>query len=248
MLTQTLLTALLAASAVLATPVRRQVAPEPSIILSLQQTDSAVQRNQILAANGGNSSFAFNFNSPPAAASIITPAGNITQAVGATFPALTDINAGLLLFNLEPCSMILPHLHPRSDEFIIVTQGTIFTQFIAETGAVLVTNNLTTLGSTLFPKGSIHVEYNPTCEKAQFIGALNSNDPGVSFVAANFLDLNDQLVIANLGGEAIVSGQDLESVRAGLPAGVATGVQSCLTACGLNQYAKRSLNEVFARK
>ena len=237
---------LMAAAAAFAAPaiVERQV---PSEIISLEQADSAVGRNQILAANGGNASFAFDFKNPPSGALVSSVAGNLTIANAQTAPFLVDIDSSLAIVEVAPCGMVLPHLHPRADEFIIVTEGEFFTQFVAETGAVLVTNTLKKWQSTLYPKGSIHVQYNPTCEPASFVAAFNSNDPGVSFVATSFLSLEDQLVVASLGGDSVVSGADLESIRQHLPAPVAVGVKECLKQCKIQPYAKRSLKEVFGK-
>ena len=238
---------LLASTAALAAPAHEIAKRDATsdLIAKVEAAGSAAARNQVLAAAGGNASFAFDFANPPPAAVLSSPAGKLVVASGTTAPFLTDIDAALAVVVIEPCGLILPHIHPRGDEFIITTQGTIFTQFIAETGAVLVTNTLDTLGATLFPKGSIHLEYNPTCEHATFIAAFNTNDPGVSFVAANFFSLEDQVVIASLGGDAVVSGADLASIRQALPEGLATGVEQCVQQCGIKPYSKRSLKEVY---
>jgi len=234
----------LLASTALATPIVKRDATS-DLIAKVEAAGSAAARNQVLAANGGNASFVFDFANPPPAAVVSSPAGKLIVASGASAPFLTDIDAALGVVTIQPCGLILPHLHPRGDEFIITTQGQIFTQFIAETGAVLVSNTLNTLGSTLFPKGSIHLEYNPTCEPATFIAAFNTNDPGVSFVAANLFSFEDQLVIASLGGDAAVSGADLASIRKALPEGLATGVAQCVQKCGIKPFSKRSLKEVY---
>ena len=241
------LLAVFASTAVLAAPVHEITKRDPTsdLIAKLKAAGTGVGRNQILAAAGGNASFAFDFANPPAGAAINSPAGKVVSASGTSAPFLTDIDSSLALVTIQPCGLILPHIHPRGDEFIINIQGTIYTEFIAETGAVLVQNTLKTLGSTLFPKGSIHLEYNPECEPATFVAAFNSNDPGISFVAANFFSLEDQLVIASLGGDAVVSGADLASIRHALPKGIATGVEQCVKKCGIHPYAKRSLKEVY---
>jgi hypothetical protein len=232
------------ASVALASPVVKRDAIS-DLITKVNAAGSGAARNQVLAANGGNASFMFDFTNPPAAAVLSSPAGKLVVASGTTAPFLTDIDASLAVVTIEPCGLILPHIHPRGDEFIITTQGTIFTQFIAETGAVLVSNTLNTLGATLFPKGSIHLEYNPTCQPATFIAAFNTNDPGVSFVAANLFSLEDQLVIASLGGDAVVSGADLASIRHALPEGLAVAVDQCVQTCGIKPNTKRSLKEVY---
>jgi len=249
MLVQTLV-ALLASTAALAAPLSGTHAKvdkrdaTSDLITQLKAADNAVQRNQILAA-GGNSSFVFDFTNPPSAAVVSSPAGQLVQATGSTAPFLTDINAAMAVVVIEPCGLVLPHLHPRADEFVIVIEGEIYTQFIAETGAVLIENELKTLGATLLPKGSIHLEYNPTCQPATFVAAFNNNDPGVSFVGANLFSFDDQLVIADFGGDAVISGADLESIRQALPQGLATGVAECVSKCGIKPRSKRSLQEVY---
>jgi hypothetical protein len=243
------LVALLASTAAIAAPMKATVKRDATsdLITQVKAADTAAQRNQILAANGGNASFVFDFANPLPAAVTSSPAGSLIVAAGTTAPFLTDVNAALGFVTIQPCGLILPHLHPRADEFIFTTNGTIYTQFISETGGVLVENTLNTLGSTLFPKGSIHLEYNPECTPASFVAAFNDNDPGVSFIAANFFSLEDQLVIANLGGDTVVSGADLASIRQAIPQGLATGVEQCIQKCGIKPYAKRSIKEVYGQ-
>jgi Cupin len=139
-------------------------------------------------------------------------------------------------------------LHPRGDELFLVIEGTIFTQFISEAGGALISNEFEVGGATMFPKGSVHYEFNPKCSPASFVAAFNSNDPGVTFIASGLVSLEEQIVIAALGGEAIVSGEDLASIVEHVPQGLATQVQQCLITCGLSRRGKRSLSEVLARK
>jgi len=211
--------------------------------LLLAQTD--VERIALLAA-GGNQSFVFDFANPaPGTQPPPSAGGSVVAASGATFPALIGRQSAAAIFTLNACGLVPPHTHPRSNEFIIVTQGTVFTQFITETGSLLITNNLTTYSGTLFPQGSIHLEFNPTCEKAVFTAGFNDNDPGVSSIAANFLAFDPELIGANLGGDQVVSGADLENIRAGLPTDTIIAVADCLKACGIQPNGKRSLKEVF---
>jgi hypothetical protein len=150
----------------------------------------------------------------------------------------------MAVISLDACAMVAPHLHPRADEFIIVTNGTIFAQLITENGAVLNSNNLTAYDATLFPKGSIHVEVNPTCEPATIVAAFNDNDPGTTLIAPNFFSLEDQAVIATLGGETTFSGADLASVEHAIPASAVYQVAECVERCGIKQNKKRSIADV----
>jgi hypothetical protein len=211
--------------------------------LLLAQTD--VERIALLAA-GGNQSFVFDFANPlPGTQPPPSAGGSVVAASGATFPALIDRQSAAAVFTLNACGLVPPHTHPRSNEFIIVTEGTVFTQFITESGSLLITNNLTTYTGTIFPQGSIHLEFNPTCEKAVFTAGFNDNDPGVSSIAANFLLFDPELLSANLGGDQVVSGADLDNIRAGIPPDTVIAVADCLKACGIQPNGKRSLKEVF---
>jgi hypothetical protein len=96
-----------------------------------------------------------------------------------------------------------------------------------------------------FPQGSIHLQFNPTCEKAVFLAGFNDDDPGVSNIAANFLAFDPELVGATLGGDTVVSGADLATFEQGLPKDAVIAVQDCLSMCGIKTNAKRSLKEVF---
>ena len=237
---------LMASATALAAPLGNENVKRDDFTAQLKAADTAVQRNQILASKG-NSSFMFDFANPPPAAVISSPPGKLISANPATAPFLVGIDFSMAIVEVEPCGLILPHLHPRNEEFILVTEGEFVTQFIAETGAALVTNDLKKWGSTLFPRGSIHLEYNPTCSPSTFVAAFNGADAGISFIAANFFSLEEQLVIADLGGETIVSGKDLETIKHAIPAGIAVGVKECLTKCGLHPNKKRSLVEALRK-
>jgi oxalate decarboxylase/phosphoglucose isomerase-like protein (cupin superfamily) len=242
-----ILVSLLASATALALPLTERDATSDTLA-ALKAANNAVERNAIIA-KGGNASFGFDFNNPPTTAAVVSgSAGQVVIADGSTFPASFGQEIAVAVFTVQPCAMILPHTHPRSPEFAIVTEGSIITQFIGETGDVVVTNNLTSYQSVLFPKGSIHYEYNPTCATSKFIGSFNSGDPGTSFIVANFLSLNESQIVATLGGDSVVSGQDVDSLRTHIPTGLATGVQACLTKCGLKPYTKRSVAEVLSLK
>ena len=246
MLSKLFVALLATASAALAAPVTEKRDATSNLITQLMQANGAVARNQILAA-AGNQTFAFDYNNPPSSAVVSSPAGKLVSANSQTFPPLIGFDISLAFATVQPCGLILPHLHPRAEEFLFVTEGEFFTQFISETGGVLITNELKTNEGTMFPRGSIHLEYNDCCTPAAFVAAFNSNDPGVSFIAPNFFSLDDQVLLASLGVDAVISGQDLETIRHAIPADLATSVQQCLQKCNIKPNSKRSLAEVFAK-
>ena len=209
----------------------------------LELAVNQIDRINILAQTGGNSSFKFDFNNPPMGGlAENTTNGSVVTAVGATFPALIGLDAAAFKFSLGPCGLIMPHAHPRADEFIVTTQGTIYTQFLTESGSEVISNNLTTYQSTIFPKGSIHFEFNPTCEDAVFMGFFNSNDPGTTLVPENLFSLDESIIISQFGG--IISGADYGAIVKALPPGPVSAVESCLATCGIQKSQKRSVYDL----
>jgi hypothetical protein len=65
-----------------------------------------------------------------------------------------------------------------------------------------------------------------------FVG-LNSEDPGASFVAANFFALGDPAVSANLGFPKKINGKNAAEFGKTLPVGIILGAQECAKRCGL---------------
>jgi hypothetical protein len=65
-----------------------------------------------------------------------------------------------------------------------------------------------------------------------FVG-LNNEDPGASFVAANFFALGDPAVSANLGFPNKIDGKTTAEFAKTLPVGVILGAQECAKRCGL---------------
>lgn len=210
----------------------------------LELSTTAASRVSLLAQQGGNSSFVFDFNAPPSSA--IADKSNTSRVISAnanTYPALEGLDGAMNLFMVGPCGLILPHTHPRANEFVLVTQGQLNTQFLAEAGTPVISNNLTRYQATMFPMGSVHYELNPTCETSIFIGNFNNNDPGTLLVTPTLFSFDDVLVLNQLGG--VVNGQDLESIRGALPHGPIGIIESCLERCGINKNKKRDLSEML---
>lgn len=135
-----------------------------------------------------------------------------------------------------------PHTHPRATEWLTVVDGEVQAGFMLEngflanpaTGALTtqISSNLTAFQATIFPMGSIHFQFNPTCKPATFIATLNAADPGVSQVAQNFFFLNDNIVNITLGEINNINGQNIDQFRNTLPPNLVQAVDSCLSRCG----------------
>ncbi|KAJ7223308.1 RmlC-like cupin domain-containing protein [Mycena pura] len=140
--------------------------------------------------------------------------GSILISSVDNFPILTELGISGAASFIAPCGLNIPHLHPRSDEFFTLVEGVLDTGFVLENGFTqLVTTQLGKFQATVFPKGSLHFQQNPTCDPAVFF-------PG-------------DVVNAALGFPETIDGTNIEAWRAHLLFNLAAGVDSCLQACGL---------------
>jgi len=192
----------------------------------------------------------FNFNAAPVGGD----GGRILVANEKNFPFLVSSKSdgsngisGAVAF-LEPCGLNSPHTHPRATEILTVVEGELEVGFVMENGlfadAAKAINALafpfnTTVQqfeATIFPQGSIHFQFNPTCERSIFVAALNSADPGTSQIAQNFFSLSSDIVDITLGvGEAgnKLDPSSVDQFRANLPANLVQAVDSCMARCGM---------------
>ncbi|KAJ7171524.1 RmlC-like cupin domain-containing protein [Mycena filopes] len=175
----------------------------------------------------------FDFNQQTAAAG--AKGGSILLATVDNFPILEGLAISGAISLVEPCGMNIPHIHPRADEFFTVIDGVLDTGFVQENGFnTVISTQLGKFQATVFPQGSLHYQQNPTCSPAVFVAALNSEDPGRSDIATSFWALPSDVVDAALGFPETIGGSNIDAWRAHLPANLAAGIDSCLSACGLN--------------
>jgi len=155
--------------------------------------------------------------------------------------------AGAVAF-LEPCGMNSPHTHPRATEFLTVVEGELEVGFVMENGLFqAAAKNINALSfpfnttlqqfeATIFPQGSIHFQFNPTCERSIFVAALNSAQPGTSQVAQNFFTLSEDIVDITLGvteGGNKLDPSSVDQFRKNLPANLVRAVDTCKAKCGM---------------
>lgn len=158
-----------------------------------------------------------------------------------TFPLVTGLDVSVTLAFLEPCGINTPHIHPRATEFLVLVEGSDlqFGSFL-ENGVVPpgqtqeVAGTLDRYQGTAFSSGSIHYQFNNGCEKAVFVAAFNSANPGTSSVAQGFFSLNAEVVNATLGSAAAtIAGDSIEELRKQLPESLAQDARNCLARCKL---------------
>jgi quercetin dioxygenase-like cupin family protein len=203
-----------------------------ALILSVRNAITGADRENILSA-GGPKAFVFDFANPPSNTLLTFPGGMSVQANEKTFPALSGVGMAVTTTILNPCAIRQPHTHARGAEFNVIMEGSITTQYKAEEGNNFVTNELSTYSSTFFPKGSIHGASNPSCNRAVLMTIFDSNDPGLTNSAPNFFGFNDDIVEGVVGGDKVLSAQELAAIRADVGS-TSTGYdQACLTQCGI---------------
>ncbi|KAF2688040.1 RmlC-like cupin [Lentithecium fluviatile CBS 122367] len=176
----------------------------------------------------------FNFNGAKPAEGA---EGGATKAANIeSFPILTGLGISTTLGFLDACGINTPHVHPRATEFLTVVEGTVDFGYILENGLVAkgnpeIAGTLGKFEGTVFPMGSIHYQFNPKCEPATFVAALNSEDPGTSQVAQNFFNLNAGVINATLGFPKTIDGKNIEEFRKAIPVNIAQDIDNCLAKC-----------------
>lgn len=164
--------------------------------------------------------------------------GSASTADLETFPYLIDSGVTMTMGNLGPCGIFLPHIHPRANEFFVVTEGEVDFGTFFELGlfkdlspAPEVEGKLTKNTGTLFPKGSVHyqVNNNQDCKNATIYAALTNEDAGSTPILMDSVPSN-----VTVGMSKRVDAGDFEAVRASTPLHIAKIVDECLARCHLS--------------
>jgi hypothetical protein len=203
--------------------------------------DSRVARFQEIqseVANGNfNLKFDFNPKANPIAANVSQPlGGQVDLANRVNFPLLTGLGISAAGIFFGPCGLNTPHTHPDATEmFTVVTDSHISTGFVLENGFVAEQRtNLTLFQGTAFPEGSIHWQQNLDCYPAVAIAGLNSEDPGASSIAQNYLiNTSGDIVDASLGFPKAIDGSNFAAFKKAIPVTLAQGVEECLIRCNI---------------
>lgn len=223
-----------------------------AIIAALRQAGGEVDRMNILLpnpANPANLTFTFVNNAvkPPTG-------GTVALATVDVFPALVGTNVAMAIGFINACGLNVPHSHPRANEILTVVQGELQAGMIIESteggaGNVPGTDPASLVGplpevnitltpyiGTIFPQGTVHFQFNPTCRPAVFAAAFDSSDPGRTQTARSFFSIeqNDVLISA-LGTPSIetINPKDLDVLRAHIPAAFVELIDSCVARCGI---------------
>jgi len=217
--------------------------PKPSAgtVAKLLTEDTRVTRFQEIQSEiqSGNLALKFDFNpkANPIAANATQPlGGQVDLANRANFPILTDLGISAAGIFFAPCGLNTPHIHPDATEFLtVVTDSNIETGMVLENGFTTeLKTNLTLFQGTVFPQGSIHWQQNLDCYPAVAMAALNSEDPGASSIAQNFLiNTSGDIVDASLGFPKTIDANNFADFKKAIPVTLAKGVEECLIRCNI---------------
>ncbi|KAL3425592.1 Spherulin-1A 1 [Phlyctema vagabunda] len=205
-----------------------------SLTAQLTLADTAVDRFALLAKD---SDFLFTFDDATKKGKG-GKGGDLIAANRKTFPALVGTGAGMAVGFLGACGFNTPHVHPRSVELQIVTQGRLVTEMVPENGVVgadgkrrVIRNTINPNQMTPFYQGSVHTQFNPDCTPATFVAAFNSEDFGAGQIPDELFAMSNDVLQAAFG--QAVAGEEVDKFRAAIPASIALGVEECLKTCGI---------------
>jgi Cupin len=206
-----------------------------SLTQQLFLADTAVDRFALLPSDAD---FVFDFANPSLKGKG-GKGGDLIAANRKTFPALVGTGVGMAVGFLNPCGFNTPHVHPRSVELQIVTQGRLVTEMLAENGVLdpktgkrrVITNEVNTNQMTPFYLGSVHTQFNPDCTPATFVAAFDSEDFGAGQVLDELVSFSTDVVEAAFG--QAVDGANVDTFRQLIPTSIANGVEACLQKCGI---------------
>ena len=157
--------------------------------------------------------------------------GNITRFNIENKPALQGAGASLAALHVSPCSINLPHTHPRATEMLFVSEGNnIITGFVLENGSKTFVTTLRKGQAILYPHGAIHFQINNSCQKAIMIPSFNNEDPGINTVLNNLFTFSNDILEATSN----LSEDQIQFIRKLIPTAPSFSVDECKKRCGLN--------------
>ena len=145
------------------------------------------------------------------------------------FPALKGMSVSSGIFEILPCAIGPPHIHPRSSELFHVLKGSFLTGFLEENGGRYIENNVTTGQITVFPQGLVHFVQNLDCINATFLSVFGSEDPGTLTVSTRLFNINQQALTSTFNQPEIV----IDLIKVNIPNPPAPGVGECRKRCNL---------------
>jgi hypothetical protein len=214
--------------------------PSPELVGQLLTAPNTQARFNTIRSSIDSGEISLNFDFNPAANPGVKPGegGQVDLAQRGNFPILTTLGISAATIFFQPCGLNTPHIHPRATEFFTLTTPSkegMRTGFVMENGQTGEFNTtITQYQGTVFPQGSIHWQQNLDCEPAVGVAGLNSEDPGASSIAQNFLiNTSADIIDATLGFPREINANNFAQFRSNIPASLANGVQECFQRCNI---------------
>lgn len=203
------------------------VASSLCLLFTLLHQHALGQQTQLEMRQKFNASdFVYNLDS--ASAVLTNGGGSIRPLLVDQMPALAGQKISMVLFELLPCGIIIPEVHPRATEMIYVIQGAnLQVGFAEENGGRFLINVLQQGQVTFFPQGLIHFQQNLGCSKVKYIAGLNNEDPGVLSMSTQTFGL-PAYALESTFNQTLA---EIQAIKAGLPPGPAAGYGNCLATC-----------------
>ncbi|CAF1160128.1 unnamed protein product [Adineta steineri] len=144
-----------------------------------------------------------------------TPGGNVSYFNLSTTPALAGVGIAFSLAMLEPCGIILSHIHPRGSK---------------ENKAQLILNTIGIGYATVIPQGAIHFVQNLDCANSTQLDAYNNEDPGLLTLGLNMFRFPDGPLSAGFGE----TDDYIDNLRQAIPNYPLDVNMDCRKKCGLS--------------
>ncbi|KAF6987539.1 hypothetical protein CFC21_005175 [Triticum aestivum] len=126
----------------------------------------------------------------------VTSGFTLNKATMMEFPALNGQSVSYATLTFSPGSVNPTHTHPRASELLVVISGTLSVGFI-DTANRLYTQDLATGDMFVFPKGTVHYQFNQGNSTATALSAFGSATPGLVSVPLAVFDTGiDNTVLA----------------------------------------------------
>jgi len=184
---------------------------------------SALQERQKYKAED----FVFDYNS---AIPTVTDAGSGKALNVDNRPILHGLGASSAMFDILPCGIVAPHIHPRGTELYHMLKGSLLVGVLEENGGRYIENNVTIGQVAIVPMGLLHFVQNLGCTNTTFLATFSSEDPGTLTVVPRMFSITNTQVLTSTFNQ---SESVIESLRASVRPSPSAGVGECRRRCGL---------------
>jgi oxalate decarboxylase/phosphoglucose isomerase-like protein (cupin superfamily) len=171
--------------------------------------------------------FVFNYNS---AIPTVTEGGSGKALNVDNRPILQGLGVSSAMFDILPCGIVTPHIHPRGTELYHLLKGSLLVGILEENGGRYIENNVTMGQVAIVPMGLLHYVQNLGCTNTTFLATFSSEDPGTLTVAPRMFTITNTQVLTSTFNQ---SESVIESLRASVRPAPSAGVGECRRRCGL---------------